>query len=180
MKAKWLRAASLPFWENGSEERMTSPLVVNISGCQVSANVTAQIQTYALGSCIGVAIYDPLLHIGGMAHVMLPVNRSLDAENNPFLYADTGTIELAQQVVRLGGHKDGLVAKIAGGANMLVTSPLLDVGKKNAEVVLSTLALLKIPLLGSSLGGSVGRSFYLNLSDGKAVVRYIGAGEEIL
>lgn len=159
---------------------MDNSYVVNISGCQITADPSAVIQTYALGSCIGVAIYDPVNHIGGMAHVMLPANRQLEPNANPYLYADTGTMDLARGVVRMGGRVDGLVAKIAGGANMLVASPLLDVGKKNAEVVIATLALLKIPLLGKSLGGSVGRSFQLRLADGKAIVRYIGAGEETL
>ena len=28
--------------------------------------------TYALGSCIGIAFYDPFIHLGALLHIMLP------------------------------------------------------------------------------------------------------------
>ena len=30
--------------------------------------------TYALGSCIGICLWDPLLKIGALVHIMLPIN----------------------------------------------------------------------------------------------------------
>ena len=31
-----------------------------------------QIITYALGSCIGISFYDPVLRLGALLHIMLP------------------------------------------------------------------------------------------------------------
>jgi chemotaxis protein CheD len=160
---------------------MPNQLVVGISDCKASNDPKAVLVTYALGSCVGIAIYDLAQRVGGLAHVMLPKSRSLGAEEeNPFMFANTGVLALARDVVRLGGRKDHLVAKLAGGANMLVTSPLLDVGKRNAESAIETLKQLNIPIRGQSLGGVMGRTYYLHLEDGRALVRILGGGEEVL
>ena len=30
--------------------------------------------TYALGSCIGICLYDPMVKVGTLIHIMLPLN----------------------------------------------------------------------------------------------------------
>lgn len=158
---------------------MPQQLIVGISDCKFSDDSKATILTYALGSCVGVALYDPVSKVGGLCHVMLPKSR-LETSENPYMFADTGVLALAREVVRIGGRKDRLTAKIAGGANMLVCSPLLDVGRKNSEVVLQTLKDLGIAVIGRSLGGVLGRSMYLHLESGRVSIRMLGGGEETL
>ena len=53
--------------------------VVNISDCIVTPNTGDVLVTYALGSCLGLAIYDPVNKFGGLAHLMLP-NSRIDRE----------------------------------------------------------------------------------------------------
>jgi len=67
-------------------------LIVGISELKVSNNPDDVLVTFALGSCIAVAVYDPLVKVGGLLHYMLP-DSTLDpqkAQNQPGMFADTG------------------------------------------------------------------------------------------
>lgn len=161
---------------------MATTHVVGISDCKFSDDPTDTVITYALGSCVGVALYDPRLRVGGLLHVMLPDSRlrSATREFNPFMYADSGVCAFVQALIARGARKERLEARVAGGANMLKHSEFLDIGKRNAEVVLATLQLEGIPVKGQSLGGVVGRSMAMRLEDGRVSVRLLGRGEETL
>ena len=53
--------------------------------------------TYALGSCVGICLYDPDKKIAGLAHIMLPLStEAAQGVNNKRRYADTGIAELIQ------------------------------------------------------------------------------------
>ncbi|HDN58548.1 MAG TPA: hypothetical protein ENF20_01165 [Candidatus Marinimicrobia bacterium] len=71
--------------------------------------------TYALGSCIGVVLYDPVEMVGAMLHSMLPLSRSDPdkARKNPYMYTDTGVELLLRKVFDLGATRKNLVAKVA-------------------------------------------------------------------
>lgn len=47
-------------------------IVVGVSDMKVSKDPDSVLVTYSLGSCIGVAIWDRMAHVGGMLHFMLP------------------------------------------------------------------------------------------------------------
>lgn len=156
--------------------------VVGISDCKASRDPTATVVTYALGSCVGLVLYDARLAVGGMLHVMLPDSRyrSATRDFNPYMFADTGFEALLEMVVSLGAARERLVAKLAGGANMLKHSAVLDIGSRNSEAITALLKLARIPVLGSSIGGTVGRSMQLHLKDGSVRIRLLGVGEEQL
>ena len=154
--------------------------VVGMSDCKIAWDPGDKLVTYALGSCVGVSLYDPTTRVGGLLHIMLPDSRyrSSDRELNPFMYADTGFQAMLQAVLAQGARRDRIEARLAGGANMLKHSQFLDIGRRNSEAVLSILRLDRIPILGQSLGGVVGRSMFLDLADGTVSVRLLGRGEE--
>ena len=52
-------------------------LTVGVSNMKVSDDPEAVLVTYSLGSCIGIAIYDAVVRVGGLLHFMLPES-SLD------------------------------------------------------------------------------------------------------
>ena len=55
--------------------------------------------TYALGSCVGICLYDPEKKIAGMAHIMLPLSKeAVQGVDNKRRYADTGIMELIQDM----------------------------------------------------------------------------------
>ena len=76
------------------------------------------ITTLGLGSCIGIALYDPVTKIGGLAHIMLPDSTQIRNNSNIAKFADTGITELVHRMTRAGANKGRMVAKIAGGAKM--------------------------------------------------------------
>ncbi len=75
--------------------------IVGIADLKVSRERDDVIVTYALGSCLGVAIYDPVAGVGGMLHVMLPMS-TIDpakAQDNPCMFVDTGVPEALPSVL---------------------------------------------------------------------------------
>ena len=74
--------------------------------------------TIGLGSCIGIALYDPSTKISGLAHIMLPDSTQIRNNSNIAKFADTGIQKLYDDMIKAGANKARLVAKIAGGAKM--------------------------------------------------------------
>lgn len=111
--------------------------------------------TLGLGSCVGVAIYDPVSKISGLLHCMLPDSTQFRNNSNTAKYADSGIDELISQMVKLGANRARLVAKIAGGAQMFAmktNNDTLRVGERNVEAVKKKLSELNIRLLAEDCG----------------------------
>ena len=107
------------------------------------------ITTLGLGSCIGIALYDPVTKIGGLAHIMLPDSTQMRNNTNIAKFADTGIEELVKRMIAAGASKSRLVAKIAGGAKMFEVSGLSaigNVGERNALASKAKLKQMGIPL----------------------------------
>lgn len=137
------------------------------------------ITTLGLGSCVGITIYDPILKVGGMAHIMLPYAVEIRDNINFAKFADTGIPRLVDEVKKLGGNQIRLVAKIAGGAQMFAvsqTNDIMRVGYRNVISVKETLEKLRIPLLAEDTGGNVGRTIEFYTETGKLLVKTIGLG----
>lgn len=138
------------------------------------------IRTTGLGSCVGVIVFDPLLKIAGMAHVMLP-DSSLAKSHlvNRFKYADTAVIELVSAVVKQGARKIGLKAKIAGGAQMFQFTSgneMMRIGPRNIEAVKNQLENLHILLVGEDVGGHSGRTIQFDPNTGILQIRTVNKG----
>lgn len=142
------------------------------------------VTTLGLGSCVGVAIRDPMTKIGGLVHVMLPDSTAMkSAQLNVAKFADTGVTELVVQMERLGAKRSRMVAKIAGGANMFNfqgTSTVGQVGERNVEAVKRQLMLLKIPLMAEDTGANYGRTVIFFPETGDFHIRAIGRPETII
>ena len=83
--------------------------------------------SYGLGSCVGIALYDPQTKVGGLAHIMLPDSTQARATDNTAKFADTALPVLLDQVIALGGARNRLTAKIAGGSQMFSFAQATDV-----------------------------------------------------
>ena len=55
--------------------------------------------TYALGSCIGVSFYDPMIKLGALLHIMLP-EKGKASDSNVFKFADSGVKETLRKLFR--------------------------------------------------------------------------------
>lgn len=70
--------------------------------------------TYALGSCVGICLYDSFTRVAGLSHIMLPSSALSRDKSQPARYADTAIPMLIQRMVAAGANKSRLRAKIAG------------------------------------------------------------------
>ena len=61
--------------------------------------------TLGLGSCVGVALYDPVTKVSGLLHCMLPDSTQIRNNSNVAKFADTGIDELIRQMENLGASK---------------------------------------------------------------------------
>ena len=133
--------------------------------------------TLGLGSCIGIALWDPATKIGGLAHVMLPYSTKIRNNSNIAKFADTGITELVRQMEEMGVPRKRLVAKIAGGARMFEVSgstSVGNIGEKNAIASKQKLKELGIPILAEDTCLNYGRTVELNCENGDYVIKAVG------
>ena len=139
--------------------------------------------TLGLGSCVGIALRDPITKVGGLAHIMLPDSTAIKDNTNIPKFADTGIVELVNRIVFAGGSKSRLVAKIAGGAQMFAfqnKSSLIKVGEKNVMAVKKKLEELNIPILAEDTGENYGRTVIFYPATGDFVIRAVGKTEKVI
>lgn len=126
--------------------------------------------TTILGSCVSACLWDPVAQIGGMNHILLPDRTS--AETNAQGRGINEMELLINAIVKQGGQKSRLNAKLFGGGRML--SGFSDVGDRNAQFVLGFLAAEGIPCLGKSLGGEQARKIQFWPFSGRARQKFLG------
>lgn len=135
--------------------------------------------TYALGSCIGICVYDPVIRLAGMIHIMLPSNQE-GVRGNIFKYADTGIPEMIRKMEVFGGMRTRMVSKIAGGAKMFDISggsSLTNIGERNAETVRNVLRKERIRLLREDVGSNYARTLFFDANTGEGIIRSYGKPE---
>ena len=152
-------------------------LIVGIADMKM-AQKGERLITYALGSCIGICLYDPQIKLAAMVHIMLPINMEAGRKNT-FKYADTGIRETLNQMVAKGAMKERITAKIAGGARMFEVNggTLGSIGQRNSESVHQVLRRENIRLLWEDVGGKVARTMEFDSATGNGVIRSYGVPE---
>lgn len=141
------------------------------------------ITTLGLGSCIGIAIYDPVTKIGGLAHIMLPDSTKIRNNSNIAKFADTGITELVNRMIRAGANKSRMVAKIAGGAKMFEvkgSDVVGSIGQKNALASKQKLKELGIRLIAEDTGVNYGRTVELHCDTGEYYIKSVGKPLKII
>lgn len=143
----------------------------------------ASLISYGLGSCVGIALFDPLTKIGGLAHIMLPDSTQARSTENPAKFADTCLPLMLGELLKMGATKSRLQAKIAGGAQMFTfanATDIMRVGERNSETVRMLLKKLDLRLIAEDCGGNYGRTVELKLDSGVFRVKTIDKGEKEL
>lgn len=138
----------------------------------VVAEAPKRLLTPALGSCVGIALYDPYSYRGALGHVMLPTPAIHSETEELGRFADFAVKELVRLLVEGGALKRRLLAKIAGGAAMFRGDPAVaSIGDRNVAEVKRQLALMSIPLVAEDTGESYARTIELVLETGELLVR---------
>lgn len=127
--------------------------------------------TIGLGSCIGLTLYDPMLRLGAMVHIMLP--ESGGRVDRPGKYADTAVPLMVGELVALGCKNRSIIAKMVGGACMFeYFGTNLNIGERNVAKVRTLLAECHIQLGAEDVGGKIGRSVtFLPADGGRVLIR---------
>ncbi len=139
------------------------------------------ITTLGLGSCVGVALRDPVTKIGGLLHAMLPDSTVIKNNTCVEKFVDSGLDELVKRMVRAGANRSRLEAKLAGGAQMFAfqrNSDLVKVGERNAEAARKKLKAMHIKLLSEDTGLNYGRTVIYYPETGKYVIKAVGKPEK--
>jgi chemotaxis protein CheD len=158
---------------------MNQPHTLGI-GQMAVCHAPEQIVCLGLGSCVAIILYDPVVRIGGVAHVLLP--KSPIKCDNEGKYADTGTRKLVKEMLNHGAKKERLVAKLVGGAQMFpnLNLSIANIGRENSMIIRSILRELMIRIVAEDLGGNRGRSAYFDTSDGHIAVKSAFAPVKVL
>ena len=148
---------------------------------KISSSAEDEIITFALGSCLGITVYDPVAHVGAMVHVMLP-SSSIDpvkADTNPCMFVDSGLKNLFLASYKAGAQRSRLVVFAAGGAcaNGLEQDDYFQIGKRNVTVLRSLLWKNGIILKNCDFGGNLARTMSLDLATGQVLIRINGTTE---
>lgn len=136
---------------------LESMILVNM-GDYKTAKGEKNLMTKDLGSCVGVAVWDPQTGVGGLLHVMLPHYGGpgeCGALSAATKYADTGLDEMTRALVQQGAKRSRLVAKIAGAAHMIKNATIpesRDISARNLTAVMKKLEELRIPVLAADVG----------------------------
>ena len=144
-------------------------IVVGMAECRVANGPHQTLATFALGSCVALAVHDPIARVGGLLHFMLP-DSAIDPDRgrqNPSMFADTAIPALLAAVVRLGANPRRLVAHAAGGARMMGDERMFDIGRRNCEALRRHVDAAGIDLRRSLTGGEVSRNLRLEIGTGK-------------
>lgn len=161
---------------------MSDLVKVGMADYKVSCS-PASLITYGLGSCVGIAAYDPITKVGGLAHIMLPDSKQARTTENPAKFADTAIPLMIDDMIKLGAAKTRIRAKIAGGVQMFTftnTSDIMRIGERNADSVRNILKTMNISLVADDTGGNYGRTVELKLESGVFRIKTIDRGEKEL
>lgn len=162
-------------------------LSVGVAELRVASN-SSVLASFGLGSCVAVAMYDPLKKVGGLAHVMLPESHGRGS-TTPGKFADVAVKQLAEELVSKGARQVGLRCKIVGGAQMFEMPAKRGtaddrkpghIGARNVEAVRCELEKLRIPLVSEDTGGNYGRTVKFNTSTGELEVSSVNHGRTVL
>jgi len=156
-------------------------IVVGIADCQTSKDRNSTLVAYALGSCVGVGVFDPANSVAGLLHILLPES-SLDAEKaarNPCMFADTGVVQLLNRCQELGAAKSRLRVWLAGGSALMDARGIFNIGKRNQLAVRKALWKAGLLTLSEDLGGQGSRTVRLEVATGTFWIRAGGADQEL-
>jgi len=160
-----------------AEQASNSEIHVGIADFKI-ARQPHQLITVGLGSCVGLTLYDPILRLGGLLHIMLPDSKRFNDTKKPAKFADTGIFLLLQEMKRFRVRMNHLQVKIAGGAQMFSgynENFIMNIGEQNVQATKSVLKQLGLRLMAEDVGGNKGRTMILDTLTGQVIIRKIGS-----
>ncbi|MBI1319513.1 MAG: chemotaxis protein CheD [Candidatus Hydrogenedens sp.] len=158
-----------------------SRYTIGISDMRISTAPDDVLVTYSLGSCVGVTLYDAEACVGAMIHCMLPLSKNAPerARDEPLMFVDTGLAEMLRSMYEAGAQSHRIIAKIAGGAQLMNDNNTFRIGERNLVVARKVLWRNNIVLKGEDVGEAIARTMYLHMRNGTTVIKTIQGNKTI-
>ena len=148
--------------------------IIGIADMKISSNPKDLLITYALGSCLGITLYDPISKVGGLLHLMLP-NSTTNPEKavkNPYMFVDTGVPSFFKECYKRGAVRERLVVKVAGGAATQKTAiDSFKIGKRNFLMLRKLFWKNHILIESQDVGKDHSRTMSLEIATGDVIVK---------
>ncbi len=157
----------------------TNQVILGMGAFEVTKDPTKVLKIFALGSCIGLALFCPSANIVGLAHIALPASQTdlEKAQKLPGYFADSGVDVMVKTMQDFGCTSDKVYAKIAGGAKTKVElGDYFSIGQRNAVAVKAGLLKRGIKILGEDIGGSISRTASVKVGDRKLTLYFPDKG----
>jgi chemotaxis protein CheD len=162
---------------------MTAPRIVVRVGELMVTEPPATLAAIALGSCVGIVVYDERTRIGGLAHVLLPSQGMSRIKTEPGRFAQTAVPGLIERMIARGARVPSITARLVGGASMFtsLTPPgSIQMGERNVVAAREALHRHGIRLVGEAVGADFGRTLEFDLASGRVTVVSYLRGTEVL
>lgn len=148
---------------------------VGVADLKISSESADMLITYALGSCLGVTVYDFKKKKGGLLHCMMPdsgIDR-IKAAGNPYLYVDSGMKVMMDNFYRDGSRKNDLIIRVAGGSSSKLNEEedFFQIGRRNFVSLRKFLWDEGLMLKAQDVGGYGSRTVTLELESGKMLIK---------
>jgi chemotaxis protein CheD len=155
------------------------PVIIGMADIKVSDKPEDTLITYALGSCLGVVVHDPVAKVAGLLHVMLPSSQIDDAKAKaqPAMFVDTGVPLLFKECYRLGARKERMTVSVAGGSfsGRVDAEDTFQIGKRNMLTLRKLLWKNGVLIHADDTGGmGQSRTMSVNVASGLVQLRTNG------
>lgn len=160
--------------------RLEQRLVVGIAEFVVANNPALTLTTFSLGSCVGVTLYDPVTHVGGLLHAMLPTSTISPekARTQPGMFLDTGVPSLLHSARQLRLEPSRAIVCVAGGSQIMDAQGYFNIGRRNLDALAGLLRQHALRTTAEEVGGTVNRTLYLRISTGEVRLKTSGQSQE--
>ena len=142
-------------------------MVVGIADMKITNDPEAVIVTYSLGSCLGMTVWDPVVRVGGMIHIMLP-DSQIDQSDmaNPYKFVNTGIPLLFKESYKFGCQKQRMIVKLTGCSQILDDNGFFNIGQRNLAAARKMLWKNGVLVAAEDVGGNGSRTIRLNVGSG--------------
>ncbi|MCX6146514.1 MAG: response regulator [Candidatus Kapabacteria bacterium] len=148
----------------------TDQVILGMGIFEVTNDPTKILKIFALGSCIGLALFCRKPEVVALAHIVLPTstNDLEKAKLVPGYFADTAIKSILDKMQNMGCNIKDINAKLAGGAvTRVAIGDFFGIGQRNH--LASKAGLLKngIKIVAEEVGGDISRTVFVQLGSDK-------------
>jgi len=151
-------------------------VILGIGGLAIRRAAAGCLVTHALGSCLGIVVYDRAQQVGGMLHAQLPLGQLNPerAKEAPSLFVDLGIQLMFKALTELGAQKRNLRITVAGGASIAAAANTFDIANRNITIMRKLFWQMGLLIAAEDIGGGQPRTMSLDFATGTTQIESLG------